>query len=109
LKDGGLLPASWWGDSFLFLRQLRTDGGGMQLEIVILDPTQRVITSTAAQQLESDPSCLHTGLKANFPGPTKGFNRSTDQEVNLSIKPYVDYYGIVVCNHHPHVFFAAIE
>ncbi len=101
MKYGGLHPASWWGDSLLFLRDLRTDDdGGVQMEIVILDPTQRVITRTAAQQLESDASCLHTGLKANFPGGTKDFD--------ISIKPYVDYYGIVVCDH-PYVFVAAIE
>jgi hypothetical protein len=103
LKDGGLHPASWWGDSFLFLRQLQSnDGGGsndgVQLEIVVLDPTQRVITCTA-QQLESDASCLHTGLKLSFPGPTKDFDDF--------IKPYVDYYGMVVYDH-PHLFFAAI-
>jgi hypothetical protein len=91
LKDGSLRPASWCGDSFLFLRQLRSYGRGVQLEIVIWDPTQ---------QLESDTSCLHTGLKANFPDVTKNFHQF--------IQTYVDYYGILVFMR-THILFAAIE
>jgi hypothetical protein len=100
LKDGGLHPASWWGDSFLFLRDLQYDGGRLQLEIVVLDPTQRVITRTA-QQLESDATRLLTGLKADFPGVTNRLYLD-------SFKPYVDYYGMMVYEY-PHMFFAAME
>jgi hypothetical protein len=109
LKDGGLHPASWWGDSFLFLRDLQYgsflflrdlfDCRRLQLEIVVLDPTQRVITRTA-QQLESDATCLLTGLKADF--------RVTNRLYMNSFKPYFDYYGMVVYEH-PHMFFAAME
>jgi hypothetical protein len=92
LKDGGLRPASWWGESFLFLRDLRSDGGGVKLEIVIWDPTQ---------QVESDTSCLHTGITANFPDVT--YRRYMG-----SFKPYVDYYGMVIYEY-PHMLFAAME
>jgi hypothetical protein len=92
--------------------KLQSGGGvgggdeGVTLEIVILDPRERVITRTA-RQLESDATCLLTGLRANFSGPARMyFNRYLDH------KAHVDYYGMVVYVQnivHPQLFFAALE
>jgi hypothetical protein len=94
--------------------KLQSGGGvgggdeGVTLEIVILDPRERVITRTA-RQLESDATCLLTGLRANFSGPARMyFNRYLDH----SDKAHVDYYGMVVYVQnivHPQLFFAALE
>jgi hypothetical protein len=101
-----LLPTSWWGGAFLFLRNRKACGSNddVKLQVVTCDFSQRISFGTA-EDLEKEATCLLSGPMIEFSGaPQFCFGRYSYP------RQHVDYSGVVVYEDMPgKLFFAAIN
>jgi hypothetical protein len=99
-----LLPASWWGGAFLFLKKLQpcVIDDVVKLQVVTYDFSQKIGVCTA-EELEKEATRLVPGPVFEFSGvPKLYFHRVKDP------KMHVDYSGVVVFAW-PDLFVAAID
>jgi hypothetical protein len=102
-----LLPSSWWGDAFLFLKNLKAcdeSDESVKLQVVTFDFSRRICDVTV-EDLDNEATCLLSGPVFEFSGaPKLDFKRDSE------LRQHLDYSGIVVyddtCNN---LYCAAFE
>jgi hypothetical protein len=88
-----LLPTSWWGDAFLFLKKLKacSSDESVKLQVVTFDFSQRISDDGIVKDLEDEATCLLPGPVFEFSGaPEWHFSRFSNTMQHL------DYSGVVV-------------
>jgi hypothetical protein len=88
-----LLPTSWWGDAFLFLKNLKAcdeSDESVKLQVVTFDFSRR-IRDVTVEDLDNEATCLLSGPVFEFPGaPKLDFKRDSE------LRQHLDYSGVVV-------------
>jgi hypothetical protein len=102
-----LLPASWWGDAFLFLRKLKAcdSDKSVKLQVVTFDFSQGISDGTV-EDLEKEATCLLPGPVFEFSGAPKLYF----ERFMSTVKQHLDYSGVVVYEYFPkNLYYAAFE